>query len=223
MATLTDASFKFLAQLKRHNDRDWFNERKEQYKQIVEQPMIDLVHEVAAEFRRLGIPLYAKEKSPVMRVYRDIRFSKDKTPYKTHVSAELRRSFSSANGMFYLHFSPAESFIAAGVWQPDRPLLHAWREAIAADPSRFTKVVAALKKKDLQLSPEHSLQSMPRGFQQYAEKPFAPWLKLSSFVASRHLTQDEALTGLTKKVVDFGIAVKPLLEFGWSLEDRAPK
>ncbi len=134
---LPEEGFRLLAQLKKHNDRDWFNARKEQYKQLVEQPMVELVHKVSEECRRRGLPLHAKDKSPVMRVYRDVRFSKDKSPYKTHVAAELRRSFSDSSMMLYLHFSPSESLLGAGVWQPERALLQRWREAIAAEPKRF--------------------------------------------------------------------------------------
>ena len=217
---LSEAGFKFLAQLKRHNDRDWFNGRKDQYKETVEQPMLALVHAVSDECRRRGLPLYAKEKSPVMRVYRDVRFSKDKKPYKTHVAAELRRSFSDSNVMLYLHFSPTESLLGAGVWQPDRPLLGAWREAIAARPERFASVVTRLKKGGLSLSVEHSLAKMPRGFQMHAAEPFAEWLKLSSFIAVRTLSTEECLrTGLVKRIGDFALTAKPLLEFSWQMEE----
>ena len=89
-----EEGFRFLRQLKKHNDRDWFRERKDDYAKLVEQPMKTIVFAAATGCRARGLPLYAKEKSPVMRVYRDIRFSKNKQPFKTHVAAELRRSFS---------------------------------------------------------------------------------------------------------------------------------
>jgi len=221
---LPEEGFRFLAQLKKHNDRDWFNPRKEQYKELVELPMIQLVHAAAEECRRRGLPLYAKDKSPVMRVYRDIRFSSDKTPYKTHVAAELRRSFSNSNILLYLHFSPSESLLGAGIWQPDRPLLQIWREAIAAQPQRFAGVVGALEKQKLSLNMEHSLSTMPRGFQNHADEVFAPWLKLTSFITSLPLSaKDGTQPGLLDRIVKFALAAKPLLEFGWSLEQAAPE
>ena len=216
---LPEEGFRFLAQLKKHNDRDWFNPRKEQYKELVEQPMIQLVHAVSEECRRRGLPLHAKDKNPVLRIYRDIRFSSDKTPYKTHVAAALQRSFSNSSVVLYLHFSPSESLVAAGVWQPERTLLQLWREAIAGQPQRFRAVVAALEKKKLSLSMEHSLSVMPRGFQTYANESFAPWLKLTSFITSLPLlAKDATQPGLLDRIIDFALAVKPLLEFGWSLE-----
>src|SRR5450631_4050407 len=182
---------RFLRQLKLHNDRDWFRQRKSGYDEYVEQPMRALVQAVVAGCQSKGLPLYAKEKSPVMRVYRDIRFSKDKLPYKTHVAAELRRSFRDSSVMLYMHFSPGESLLAAGVWQPERPLLHAWRDEIVRQPKRFEKAIAALTKMDLELVKGHSLSMMPRGFQNYASEPFGPWLKLTSFVVRKDLEQAE--------------------------------
>jgi uncharacterized protein (TIGR02453 family) len=220
----TEAGFRFLRQLKRNNDRDWFRERKSEYQAQLERPMEALVLAVAAECRNRQVPLYAKPKNPVMRVYRDVRFSKDKSPFKTHVAAELRRSFSDSEVMLYLHFSPQESFVAAGVWQPERPLLHAWREAIAKEPQRFEEVVAKLESKGLQLSREYSLSAMPRGFHGYSDGSFSEWLKLTSFVTSRNLSRETcANPGLVGAVVEFALAVKPLLEFGWRVEKTRPK
>jgi uncharacterized protein (TIGR02453 family) len=150
-----------------------------------------------------------------MRVYRDIRFSKNKQPFKTHVAAELRRSFGDSNCMLYVHISPQESLIAAGVWQPERPLLHAWREAIVKEPRRFEKVARAVK-----LSTEYSLSNMPRGFQNYAEESFGPWLKLTSFVVSKPLEKPEYTTSrLVQTVVDFALSAKLLFEFAWQVEE----
>ena len=217
-----EQGFRFLRQLKRNNDRDWFRERKSDYERYVQQPMEALVLAAARECRRRGVPLHAKDKNPVMRVYRDIRFSKNKQPFKTHVAAELRRSFSDSSCMLYIHLSPDESLVAAGVWQPERPLLHAWRTAIAEQPARFEKVCAALAKNDIPLSREHSLSTMPRGFQNYACEPSAGWLKLTSFVAISRLDRAQCTTPeLLKTIVDFAAAVKPLLDFGWDVEDTA--
>ncbi len=219
-----EEGFRFLAQLKKHNDRDWFNPRKSEYKRLVEQPMTELVCAVSEECRRRGLPLYAKDKAPVMRVYRDVRFSSDKTPYKTHVAAELRRSFSDSNIVLYLHFSPAESLLGAGVWQPERPLLQAWREAIVANPDRFASILAGWQSRGLALSEEHSLASMPRGFQAHSGEPFARWLKLTSFLVIRRLTTEQCTSpGLLENIVDFADAAKPLFEFGWQLEKASAR
>ncbi|HSU32134.1 MAG TPA: DUF2461 domain-containing protein [Bryobacteraceae bacterium] len=219
-----EAGFRLLRRLKKNNDRDWFSERKSEYQERVERPMEALVLAVAAGCRDRQLPLYAKEKNAVMRVYRDVRFSKDKSPFKTHVAAELRRSFRDSAVMLYLHFSPEQSFVAAGVWQPDRALLHAWREAIAKEPQRFEEMAAELERKNMPLSREHSLSAMPRGFQNYSADSFSQWLKLTSFVASRKLERDACTRpGLAEGVVEFALAAKPLFQFGWQVEKERPK
>lgn len=217
------SGLRLLDQLKKHNDRDWFNEHKQQYFEQVEAPMEALVTAVAAGSRARGLPLYTKDKNPVMRVYRDVRFSKDKTPYKTHVAADLRSSFSRSHALLYVHISPTESFTGAGVWQAERPFLLAWREALVEDFKRFEAMVAALGKQGLSLSQEHALSSMPRGFTQYADAPVGPWLKLTSFVAIRPIEPSQLLEpGLVNHVVEFAVAAKPLFEFIWKVEEALP-
>jgi uncharacterized protein (TIGR02453 family) len=221
---IPEAGLRFLRQLKLHNDREWFQPRKEEYFATVEEPMKALVFEVAEGCRAQGIPLHAKERSPVMRVYRDIRFSKDKTPYKTHVSAELRRSFSDSQGMLYIHISPEEAFVAAGVYQPERPLLSAWREAIIKNPEHFLKMQSALERKRLPLSRNYTLTKLPRGFEDHADEPIADALKMTSFVVSRPLTKEECLKpDLAKKIVQFAADSQPLMQFAWEIETTYAK
>jgi uncharacterized protein (TIGR02453 family) len=216
--------FKLLRDLKNNNDREWFRERKAAYKQTVEAPMEALTAAVSQKCRQHGLTLFPKQKNPVMRVYRDIRFSADKTPFKTHVAAELRRSFAGSQPMLYLHFAPDKSFVAAGVWQPDRTLLQAWRAAIAGKPEEIQKVAASLKRKTLALEEEYSLSSMPRGFANFAESPVARFLKLTSFVVARTLGQrDWGSPKLVDKIVSFALDAKPLLEFGWTVEETMPQ
>jgi uncharacterized protein (TIGR02453 family) len=221
---LPPEGFRLLQHLKKNNNREWFRERKSAYRDTVEVPMEALVSAVSSGCRARGIPLFPKEKNPVMRVYRDIRFRADKTPFKTHVAAELRRSFSGSQTMLYLHFAPEKSFVAAGVWQPDRTLLQAWRAAILRKPEEIEKVAASLKRKKLELEFEHSLSSMPRGFQNFAQTPTARFLKLTSFVLARTIDKDDCHTPkLVDKIVKFALDVKPLLEFGWKVEESLPK
>ena len=216
--------FQLLRELKKNNDREWFRDRKAAYKQTVEAPMEALMVAVGQKCRLHALTLFPKEKNPVMRVYRDIRFSPDKTPFKTHVAAELRRSFGGSQPMLYLHFAPDKSFVAAGVWQPDRTLLQAWRAAIASKPEEIKKVAASLKRKKLALEDEYSLSSMPRGFGNFAESPAAPFLKLTSFVVARTIQQrDCSSPKLVDKVVSFALDAKPLLEFGWPVEATVPQ
>ena len=218
-AGFPEQGFRFLRQLKKNNDRDWFRERKADYIKYVEDPMKQLVMAVGESCRERGLPLHAKEKQPVFRVYRDIRFSKDKSPYKTHVGAELRRSFTDSECLLYIHISPEECFTAAGLWQTSKGLLQVLRTAMVRDPQRFEKVLSALKRAKLALSENYALSGMPRGLQQYTDEPIGRWLKLTSFIVQRPLSvKDCPSARLVETIVDFALTAKPLFEFVWEIE-----
>lgn len=213
------AGLDFLRALKENNDREWFRARKELYEGQVKRPMELLATESAARCRKSGLLLRTKEKNPVLRIYRDIRFSADKRPFNTHVGAALKSSQPSAGyGEVYIHISPAESFVAAGFWMPERPLLQIWRESIADKPAAFLRLAKALGRKGLTLSNESSLKRLPRGFDRFAEDEVAPFLKLTSYVVSRKVTAVECQSpAMVDLVHDFALAAKPLLEYGWAL------
>jgi uncharacterized protein (TIGR02453 family) len=215
----------FLRELKDHQDRDWFRDRKDTYEEFVRLPMEYLVTEVAAACRKRGFPLYAKEKNPVMRVYRDVRFSPNKDPFNTHVGAGLKRSAGKVgHGEVYIHVSTESSFVAAGFWMPERPFINAWRAAMDRDPEKFLKVVAQLKKSGLEMGQEKPLVRMPRGYEQHAGTPIEPFFKLVSYTSARQLkTAEYQSPNLVEVVVDFALAVKPLLEFGWALNFESPR
>jgi uncharacterized protein (TIGR02453 family) len=216
-----EEGIRFLRELKKHNDRDWFRERKHLYQEHVEQPMAMLVTETASICRQSGLRLVANEKNPVMRVYRDIRFSADKRPYKTHVGAALHGV--KGKGGLYLHIAPEEAFVAAGFWMPERPFLQAWRAAMVGDPKAFLHLVKSLARHDLALSEEDRLNRLPRGFDNQAQTEIAEFLKLTSYVVERKLQPEEYRSPeLVKVVTKFALATKPLLEFGWDL-NYAPK
>ena len=214
---------RFLKELKKNNDRDWFRERKAVYEETVQAPMALLVTEVAAECRKRGLMVAAKDKQPVMRVYRDVRFSPNKSPYKTHVGASLK-PVQAQVGEIYMHVSPEESFAAAGFWMPERGFLQAWRESMARDEGkRFLAVEKSLKKAGLGLSTEGRLTRLPRGYDAHAESAIADGLRLTSFVAVRDLRQEECRSAeLVDVICEFAMGAKPLLEYGWGLQ-YAPK
>jgi len=208
---------RFLRNLKKNNDRDWFRERKDLYEQSVRHPMELLVSEAAVRCRQNGLPLHTKDRSPVMRVYRDIRFSDDKRPFKSHVGASLRNT-KTQFGELYIHISPEEAFLAAGFWMPERPFLQLWRQSMTENPQRFLKVEKSLQKAGLTLSHENRLTRLPRGFDAYAESGVAEHLRLTSYVTTQALRpQDCTSPKLLETVCAFALGAKPLLEYGWSL------
>jgi uncharacterized protein (TIGR02453 family) len=181
--------------------------------------MAMLVTEAASLIRKRGLPIGTKDKNPVMRVYRDIRFSPDKRPFKSHVGASLKGTQKhSKYGEIYIHVSPEESFLAAGFWMPERPFLHAWRESMIKSRAAFFRIVKSLASSKLELSDENCLTRLPRGYDSYAESELAKFLRLTSYVTSRPLTpRDYSSPRLVDLLCDFALANKPLLEYGWNL------
>lgn len=218
------AGLQFLKDLKKNNDRDWFRERKETYEEHLRQPMEALVTSVAAECRRRGFTLFAKEKSPVMRIYRDIRFSADKSPFHTHTGGSVRRSPGKVGfGEVYIHITPEGSFLAAGFWMPERPFLTEWRGSMAKDPKTFQAVLKSLTKSKLPLSTNYRLSKMPRGFEAHADTLIADYFRLTSYIVERPLAAAEITSPkLLSIAVDFALASRPLLEYGWKLNYQRP-
>ena len=153
----------------------------------------------------------------MFRIHRDVRFSHDKSPYKTHAGAVLTRDGTKkCQGLLYVHVSPEGSFTAAGFYHPEPDQLAALRRVIAASPDRFQDLERTLKKSRLVLGRDEALQRLPRGFEDVPAGPAAEALKLKSFVVHRDLSEDAlGRPRLVKQVADFAEAALPLLEFGW--------
>jgi uncharacterized protein (TIGR02453 family) len=160
----------------------------------------------------------------LFRIYRDIRFSADKSPYHTHVSGALYHNGNKkAPGALYIHIGEKEKFVGAGFWQPERSLLTNWRLRMQAEPGKFLEVVKQLKRKKLEISRSHHLQRMPRGFEAMEDSPLAEFLRLQSFVIMRPITPDEAQSPhLPRQIARFAMDALPLLTYGWSLPTAKP-
>src|SRR3989475_5735228 len=144
------ATLTFLRGLKRHNDRAWFEAHRAVYEADVKQPMRELIEEMDVRVTRFAPEIIGEPKRSMFRIYRDIRFSPDKSPYKTHASCWFyHRDGSRAVGRgageeggagFYFQIAPGDSFVGGGMWMPPRDTLIKLREAIADDPTRFTRI-----------------------------------------------------------------------------------
>lgn len=210
------AAFQFLRDLKAHNDREWFKPRKETFEDELVWPLQCLVTDVAAGAAQRGLPLAGDPKGSIFRIYRDTRFSKNKNPYKTHVSAYLSPTGRKDDqGGVYVHIEPGACFIAGGFWYPESPELRRWRTGIADDPEAFEVLTDALAAKGLAFDEAESLKRMPRGFEDYADAPFASALKLKSFTVSRPVADEAAMTpAFTDAVLAFAEDVQPLVRYG---------
>jgi uncharacterized protein (TIGR02453 family) len=188
-------SLSFLRALRRHNDREWFKARKAQYELLVRAPMIQVIERLAADFRSFAPDHLASPRTSLYRIYRDTRFSENKTPLKTHIAAAFpRRDLGRhAGASFYLEVDPRWVWIGGGLYAPDTSQLHAIREHIAANPRplraivespAFLRVVGPLG--------GDQLQRVPRGFPKDHEA--AGYLKHRQFVAGREFPASFALS-----------------------------
>ncbi len=160
--------FRFLRELAKHNDREWFSKHKTRWEEQVRDPMLRFIADVGPELRKIS-PRFVADPRPVggslFRIHRDTRFSKDKSPYKTHVAASFRHEAGKhvpAPG-FYVHLAPGEVMCGAGLWHPDRDTLAAVRGAIAAKPEGWERATSGKAFRALEWHGE-SLKRPPPGY-----------------------------------------------------------
>jgi uncharacterized protein (TIGR02453 family) len=215
-------ALRFFRQLAAHNEKPWFEAHRSEYETEVRQPMSELIEELNARFARFAPEMGGDPKRSMFRIYRDTRFSKDKTPYKTHAACWFKhRKASSRVGSeanegsagFYFHLQPGnKSMVGAGVWMPPRPLLTKVRDAIAEKPKTFDRVVTGLPQRFGGLDDSAVLKRMPRGYPE--DHPGATWLRYQSFVTGRSLTDAQVTSSRLPKLIaeDFE-AMLPLVRW----------
>jgi uncharacterized protein (TIGR02453 family) len=191
----TPKALSFLRSLKRHNKREWFHERKDQYNAICREPMIETVERLREDFRSFAPEMIADPKVCLLRPYRDTRFSEDKTPLKTHVGATFPdRALGRMNGAwFYFEVAGAWVWIGGGMWRPDTSQLQLVREHIVDNLEEFESIINAPRFKKLGGLQGDRLTRVPRGFAK--DHPAAGYLQHRQFMAFR----EEAATFATQK------------------------
>jgi len=197
----TPAALRFLRGLAKNNNKTWFEAHRTEYETEVREPMRDVIGEMNARFETFAPEIGGDPKRSMFRINRDIRFSADKSPYKTHAACWFhhRRATSrvgseadAGSAGFYFHLEPSKSMVGGGLWMPPRPQLNALRDAIAKDPTGFDKVAKGLTKRFGGLDDDAVLTRMPRGFAD--DHPAAKWLRYQSFTSGR-LLKDAEVTG----------------------------
>jgi uncharacterized protein (TIGR02453 family) len=182
----TSQSLRFLRALKRNNRREWFNAHRDDYEAHVRLPMTLIVTRLADDLREFGPEFVVNPKTSMYRIYRDIRFSENKAPYKTHVAANFpTRGLPKHEGAgLYFHVSPDEVWIGGGMYAPPQPQLHAVREHIAVNSRRLrTLVESPVFRRDVGAIEGERLQRVPRGFAK--DHDAAEYLKFRQFLAGR--------------------------------------
>jgi uncharacterized protein (TIGR02453 family) len=207
----------FFKALKFHQSKAWFDENRLLYESDVLAPMVALLDDLTAAFARKKITVKADGKRSIFRIHRDVRFAKDKRPYKTHAGAVMTRSGGKMeNGLVYIHIDPEGCFVAAGFHMPDAGDLTKLRKAIARDGKGFAAVEAALKKGKLALGTENQLSRIPRGFEALKDGPLDAVIRLKSFIVEEPLPAKLiASSKLVDAIADFAKRAEPLLKFGW--------
>lgn len=214
---LQPSTIKFLKDLKKNNNKPWFDTNRKKYEDAKSnfetfiQSIIDSYGKKDPTIKEL------KAKGCTFRINRDIRFSKDKTPYKTNMGASINRGGKkSIFAGYYFHLEPGESFAGGGIWMPTPVELKKVRQEIDYNLEEFKKIVNSKKFKSvygkLYDEAEVSLVKVPQGFEK--DNPAAEYLKLKSFLAMKKLKDtDITVSSLKKQVLDAFDALQPLVEF----------
>ena len=221
-------AIQFLADLAANNERAWFQPRKAEFERLLKAPLEELCVALEAEFRARDLPLHADPVKSPFRIYRDTRFSKDKSPYKTHLAASFGwagddvdvapgRSHTDnvhASGG-YFHLQPGEIYVGGGVWHPDTAWLTAFRNRIVADEAGFRAIAEAPSFTSAfgRVSDDgESLKRVPPGFP--ADHPAANHLRLKNVTFGRRLSDAEALSSRLPAVLADAFALgTPLMRY----------
>jgi uncharacterized protein (TIGR02453 family) len=220
-------AIQFLAELAANNDRAWFQPRKREYERLLKEPLEALVAAVGQRLAARQIPLLADPARSPFRIYRDVRFSRDKSPYKTNIGASfpwLERRPAPGGGLHdegerrhgvggYFHLAPGEIFVGGGMWHPEPPRLAAFRSTVVRDP---TAVRAAIEDPAFVAwfgsVGGDRLRRVPSGYP--PDHPEAELLKLKDVVFGRRLSDEEAFSpDLPDLVADAFQAATPVLRF----------
>ncbi len=218
MGYFDKATFDFLSELKQKNDRAWFSSNKERYEQDLKEPLLDFITDAGPRLHKISRQIVADPRpvgGSLFRIYRDTRFSKDKTPYKTHAGAHFQVGGKGVHGPgYYLHIEPGQCFVAGGMWMPEPPTLQAVRERIATKSAEWKGLRATID------DGHGSLKRPPRGFD--PEHPFIEDIKRKSFTSSVRLTQKQ-VTGpdLMDAFIEACTKIAPLMKFLSSAADVA--
>ncbi len=194
MAHFTPSLFDFLEDLAANNRRDWFQANKQRYRTDVQYPLLRFVDDFEDRLASISPHMVADARrsgGSVFRIYRDVRFSKDKTPYKTNAGVHFRHEAGrDVHGPgLYLHLEPGMVFAGAGLWRPNATTAGKIREAIVENPDRWRQIVDEPDFASTFTLEGESLKRGPRGFDPH--HPLIHYLKLKSFVATTSFSEEE--------------------------------
>src|SRR5262245_39376262 len=205
----------FLRTLKRNNNREWFQEHKSIYENSLKQPLSDLIAALAEDFQKFAPEMVASSKASAYRIYRDTRFSNDKSPYKTHIAAVFPRTgLGKHEGAgFYLHIDSSKLLIGGGLYMPLPEDLSSVRQKISDDAETFLRIISSRQfRKMFGTVAGDTLSRVPRGFR--PDHPAAEYLTHTQYLASQTFPAAVATTPeFYRIVVETFRAMLPFIRF----------
>ncbi|WP_456377846.1 DUF2461 domain-containing protein [Lutibacter sp.] len=187
MISISKTTLDFLKRLKKNNTREWFNEHKPEF-QVEKAKITEFYNAILQDLNTHD----TVERLKIFRIYRDVRFSKDKTPYKPHFAGNFVRATKRLRGGYYLRIRPGESFLAGGFWEPNKEDLLRIRKEFEMDASEIRKILATKTfVKYFGKIEGNSLKTAPRGFDK--EHTAIDLIRMKQFIVTRKFTDAEVL------------------------------
>ncbi|MGB3463938.1 MAG: DUF2461 domain-containing protein [Cyclobacteriaceae bacterium] len=186
---ITKQTLAFLRKLRKNNNREWFQDNKAEYEKA-HSNMIAFAEALHAEMQTIDNLVPTTGKKSLMRIYRDVRFSKDKTPYKSNFGGGFKRATEALRGSYYYHVAPTASFVGGGFWGPNSDDLKLIRSHIAAEPDRLRAIINSndFQKEFGKLKGE-KVKTAPKGYAK--DDPAIDLLRYKQFLVSRSFTDEE--------------------------------
>ena len=212
----TEKSFAFFEGLAENNNKEWFHDHKEDFKVHVEEPFLDLLEALTDRLADADVPLRGNPKTK-FRMNRDVRFSEDKSPYKTSIAALLTPSGTKqeGGGVLYVHMDANGGFTGTGWHMLPPKALKPFRQTMVDEADAFDKVRKALADAGRGFADDHSLKSMPRGFEDYDDHRHADAIKLKSLLVSEPLPKVAFASGdVVDRVEKMARDAMPFLAWG---------
>jgi len=208
MQVIPKDTISFLRELKLNNNRDWFNENKQRFNSI-QSGVKEFANEVNESLNKSD----DIEKLKIFRIYRDLRFSKDKTPYKKNIGMAFHRSKPNLRGGYYLEISADERFIAVGFWNPNKEDLLRIRKEIEVDGQEFKSVINHRKIKDVWGEIKgQEVKTSPKGFN--SDHQYIDLIKKKQFIFIKKLKEEEILDeNFQKNLVNYFISIRPFFDY----------
>jgi uncharacterized protein (TIGR02453 family) len=216
-AYVTAGTFRFLRELARNNNREWFAANKARYEKTTRDPFLRLIGDLAEPLAKIS-PHFRADPRPsggsMFRIYRDTRFANDKTPYKAWLGARLyhERSRQVPAPLFYLHIAPGRCFVGGGLWHPESPTVKRIRDFLVDNPATWKKAVQAKRFRERFELGGESLTRPPRGYDPAHE--LIEDIKRKDFVATRYFSDAEAMSAQLPKIVIEGCkGIAPMIDY----------